>query len=76
MKKHFQLILALLCVLALALWINAALAEEEETESRIIRCMEPSHSGKIFFAVFGTRRYYCCEIHLYACAPESGDRLH
>ncbi len=36
MKKHLQLILALLCVLALALGINAALAEEE-TEARIIQ---------------------------------------
>ena len=37
MKKHLQLILALLCVLALAFGISAALAEEEETESRIIQ---------------------------------------
>ena len=36
MKKHLQLILALLCILALALGINAALAEEE-TEARIIQ---------------------------------------
>ncbi|MBR2661447.1 MAG: Cna B-type domain-containing protein [Clostridia bacterium] len=36
MKKHLQLILAMLCILALAFGINAALAEEE-TESRIIQ---------------------------------------
>ena len=36
MKKHLQLILALLCILALAFGITAALAEEE-TEARIIQ---------------------------------------